>query len=443
MTRVIKQVTLQMKKPTAINFLPTQGAAIVSTPAFHCPEAVLKNPSSENRSACLNGVIRLFRLGADEELRALDPNIFINMDTRQFPDHLISLLMDYGMFRGEVFTTIVAARDLQAAMLTALEDHGAFRFEDPVTGQPDLDFDPGIPFKNYREALPLCAKLLRERAHPGNLDKADILEIKYNIMGGKLKLASAIADKGLLRNPEVAYFHYAKTLLANPTIGLRSAKNGLKCKESTPAEGEGGRWEEGVAFVTSAWKDSNVFIEEAPPDNRYMSQVLYWNILLGIVIRGPELSDDLKEIQPSLQKLSQADDFKTKVYRLSILKTQLRKAQEAVIKRFAGAVAEWGNVSPDSNSDSGYKEVQNEDRDELTLNRFLDDLHLPDKGCAAKTTSAYPKVNTNRVVREPECSAEEVPTTALTSPQKNLSVNSKGGEIGPGEDDKRMKEEEN
>ncbi|KAF9069534.1 hypothetical protein BDP27DRAFT_1293847 [Rhodocollybia butyracea] len=491
MTRVIKQVTLQMKKPTAPHFLLTHGAAILSTSALHCPNAVLANPSAvhfliaglrssewENRSASLNGVIRLFRLGADEELRSIDPNIFFRMNTRQFPDHLTDILADYGVFRGEIFITVATAREFQAALMKVVQDHdlyslglklselitrtefsiadGAFVAEDPVTGKHDSSFDTGLPFKNYRDALPLCAKLLREKARAGDLDKADILDIKFNIMSANLRLASSIADKGLLRNPEVAYFHYAKTLLADPTIGLRSAKKGLKCKDSTPfirfqllqravahagemglqilentsarIEGEGGRWEEGVAFVMSAWKDSKVFIEEAPPDNRYMSQVLYWNILLGIVIRGPESSDDLNEIQPALQKLSEADEFKTKVFRLPILRTQLRQAQEVVVKKFTGAIAEWDNailrlndssprthgshghpphVSPDSDSAT----AQN-DPNEETLNRFLEDLHLDDGGCAAKMTSAHPKVNANRVVLY-QCSWCENPSAVL------------------------------
>ncbi len=59
-------------------------------------------------------------------------------------------------------------------------------------------------------------------------------------------------------------------------------------------------WQEGIAFLTSALEDSRVYIQQAPPDTRYMKNVLYWNILLRLTIQGPEMSTDLHELNVSV-----------------------------------------------------------------------------------------------------------------------------------------------
>lgn len=358
MSRVLKQVTLQMQKPTAPKFLIEHGARLVSISAFHCSQAFLANPSSvnflvaglrsaewETRSTCLNGLIRLFRLNSEQDFANLDPKVFFQQ--RRLPDALADALADYGPFRTETFITVKTARDFQGAMMGVLQDRdlhklgltlaelivrteysiadGYFAAEDPRTGKRESGFDVGLPFQTYVEALPHCAKLLRQRAGPGELDKADILEIKYLIMKTRVPEAAEVAKKGLVRNPEVAYFYYARSMLADTTLGLRSAKKGIKCKQSTPfirfqllqravahagemglctledaSSPEDPKWEEGVAFLMSAWNDSKTFVAEAPPDNRHMRNVLYWNILLTILIQGPDTSANLEEIQVCL-----------------------------------------------------------------------------------------------------------------------------------------------
>ena len=56
---------------------------------------------------------------------------------------------------------------------------------------------------------------------------------------------------------------------------------------------------EGAAFLVSAWEDANTFIAEAPPDTRHMLGMLGWYVLLTVVVRGPELSADLRELDVS------------------------------------------------------------------------------------------------------------------------------------------------
>ena len=109
--------------------------------------------------------------------------------------------------------------------------------------------------------------------------------------------------------------------------GLRAVKKGLKCRTITPfvrtymlwraiehagdlgvsvlqdAKQDDTRYAEGVAFLMSAWEDSKTFTAEAPPDNRHMQTILNWYIILTIAIKGPELSQDLRELAVRLRSL--------------------------------------------------------------------------------------------------------------------------------------------
>ena len=48
-----------------------------------------------------------------------------------------------------------------------------------------------------------------------------------------------------------------------------------------------------------AWKDTKAYIVGALPDTRHMLGVIGWYVLLTVVIRGPELGEDLRELDVS------------------------------------------------------------------------------------------------------------------------------------------------
>ena len=128
------------------------------------------------------------------------------------------------------------------------------------------------------------------------------------------------------RNPELAYAYYAIAMGADHEQGLRAVKKGLKCKNATPFVRNYMLWRavehagdmgvsvlqdakagesshaEGVAFLMSAWEDAKTFTAEAPPDNRHMQTILNWYIILTIAIKGPELSENLRELDVSLSE---------------------------------------------------------------------------------------------------------------------------------------------
>ncbi|KAJ3866341.1 hypothetical protein EV359DRAFT_71884 [Lentinula novae-zelandiae] len=420
MARVIKQVTLQIKKPFASKFLIEHAARMLSLSAETCSEAMFANPSSvhflvaglrstewEYRTTCLN---------AETDTRNLDLRTFFQHARKRLPDHLMDILGDYGLLRSETIIMKTTESQFQRAIMSVLQDRdlhklgliladlivqtefsipdGAFEEEDPRTGKRQkATFDTGLPFKTFREALPQCARVFRQRATPGELDKADILDIKYSIMQANIRAAAEIGSKGLLRNPNMAYFQYAQSLLADSAVGL-------KCKQTSPAasSAEDPKWEEGMAFFMSAWTDSNTFLAEAPPDNRHMRNVLYWNILLAIIIRGPELNPNLEEIKSSLKKLSESDDF-TRAFSQPIPNTQLRLAQAAIVEQYSAAVSEWEEVilRLNNSSEKQPEVLPDSEKVQNDLNNFLNDLQLDDES-PAKRVAAHPKVNLNSVL---------------------------------------------
>lgn len=188
----------------------------------------------------------------------------------------------------------------------------------------------GLAFTMWSDALPHCAKVLRQRANAPDSSKdlndlADILDIKYRIIKQRIPDAISIATKALERNPNCAYFYYPMSLGSDTVSGLRAAKKGMKCSNITPfvkfqlmyravehsvERGihnltteqleRAGKAEEGIAFLTSAFEDAKTYIAEAPPDAFNMKNVCYWYVILFFVIKGPEATVDSYQIKVRL-----------------------------------------------------------------------------------------------------------------------------------------------
>lgn len=347
---VIDTVRKSYRRPRAII---EHGLDVVAMASMHCANAFKTYPAAVQflvaglrsqdwvcRCTCLGGIIRLHRLEAEDDQRMLDPNRFLGALMRGVPSHLADIMMNYGPTRCEIYMTLNCSRDFQNAMMVCAQDKnlyslglklaalilktefsiadGMFEVEDPVTKERSFS-DMGLPFKSYSESLPLCARVIREKNRPDELDLADILDIKYLVMKQRLPEAISLAKKSLQRNPNQAYFYYALTLSADNVQGLRAAKQGMKCKKITPfvkfqmmqravehagdmgikilqdtPDAGNSKWEEGIAFLMSALEDAKTYTEQAPPDNRHMKNVSYWFILLSVAIKdnlGPDLCE--------------------------------------------------------------------------------------------------------------------------------------------------------
>lgn len=353
---ILRNVIETVKKPySRSRAIIEHGVSFVATATMHCTNAFKAYPAAIQfliagmrsqdwvcRCTCLGGIIRLHYLEAEGDQRQLDPNQFLSALYRGIPSHLGEILMNYGPTRCEIYMTLNCGKDFQNAMMVCAQDRnlyslglklaalilktefsiadGMFEIEDPVTKQRSFD-DMGLPFKTYAESLPHCARAIRQKNKAGELDQADILDIKYLVMKHRLEDAISLAKKSLERNPQQAYFYYAITLSMDNVQGLRAAKQGMKCKMVTPflrfqmmqravehagdmgikilqdiPYEENKKWEEGIAFLMSALEDARTYIEQAPPDNRHMKNVSYWFILLSVLIKD-NLSSDLRELQ--------------------------------------------------------------------------------------------------------------------------------------------------
>lgn len=302
--------------------------------------ACIRSADMHSRFYALGAVIRLNI--PEPEKMVSDPGALLAAMQRGLPSHLEELLVDYGPARCESMLTLRSSAEYQKAMMQCLQDHdlyklgltlaeliprnefsigeGAFQAINERTGRPEL-MDVGLPFKMWVDALPICAKIIRERGKAGEGDLADMLGMKYFVIRARIPEAIMLAKDAIERNPKLSYPYYIMTLGEDAEAGLRCAKKGLKCKNMTPFVNHALRarateiagnlalcrmqestvgdqkWEQGQAFLRSATEDAQIYLAQAPPDMRHRKSILYWYIVLTLAEKGPELSTDLRELK--------------------------------------------------------------------------------------------------------------------------------------------------
>ncbi|KAJ7698629.1 hypothetical protein B0H17DRAFT_1006605 [Mycena rosella] len=443
LTDILKIVTDTIRRPFPSRILVDHSVQLLAMSTLHSDVpptsarflvAGLRSKDWIFRCTCLGGLVRLHRKQSESDQRALDPMKLMAAVSRPAPPHLSEILRAYGFQQCEAYLTMKTASDFQSAMMNCVStrdlyslglslasfilrtefsvSEGAYQSPNSVTGQME-SMDLGLPFTMWSDSLPHCAKAIRAKGVPAEADMADILDMKFSIMRQRIPEAVRVANAALKRNPDFAYAYYALTLASDPVVGLRAAKKGMKCTKITPfvrfqmmqraveQAGEMGiqmlqenasegdkKWEEGIAFLISALEDSKTYIAQAPPDNRHMKNVLYWNILLRIAI-DEEISADLRELQVcilrkhdvllahrpqgSIRKLKIADDF-SKWIGITPPRTNLRLTQQTVVRLFPEAVEEWGEFITNNSRLDGPAPSTEKAEDDLAA--WLGDVHL-------------------------------------------------------------------
>ncbi|KAF9819414.1 hypothetical protein IEO21_02157 [Rhodonia placenta] len=358
---VLKLTVDNLRKPSASHLMINHAVGLLTSVTLHCYKeckamppliqfltACLRSSDLTTRCNALGGLTRLNGLEAEPNKQFFDPRKIMDAVSRRFPDNLTDIIMDYGMDRCDTTLTLRSSADFQRAMMKCVQDHdlyalgktiaqlvvrtefsitgGAYQTMNEQTGQWEI-VNTGLPFTMWGDALPHCARALRQKGTKEDLDDAEICELKHHVLQQNIPAAIRAGQEVLQRNPQLAYAHYVIALGADNTQGLKSAKKGLKCKQITPfvrhyllwravehagnlglvvlqqaTEGEKD-YGEGIAFLVSACEDAKTFISEAPPDNRHMETVLNWYIICSIAIRGPELSNDMRELGVSILEL--------------------------------------------------------------------------------------------------------------------------------------------
>ncbi|TCD65203.1 hypothetical protein EIP91_002989 [Steccherinum ochraceum] len=472
---VLRQVTNAMRKPTASVMLVEHGMSLVTAATRHVPEDIKALPPLvslmaaslrvNDMSARCSAVVTFIRInhnGSEEENRHFDPQMLIKAVERRFPGHLVDVMCDYGATQCETWLLAKTAGEYQKAMMKVAQDRdlhalgntlaelivrtefsvsdGGFQAYDD-RGRPEM-IDVGLPFKMWLDALPLCAKALRNArgATSLDLDKADILDIKFFIIRSRIPEAIAHAEKAIKRNPHVAYFYYAIGLGANQAQALRAVKKGLKAKQTTPfvkyymlwraivsagnmgvtglamAKAGDQEYSEGVAFLMSALDDAEEFFKIAPPDARHMSVVVNWYIVLTFAIRGHELSEDLRELEPALKRLDISRQI-TEHIGFPYKKTQMRLSREMMMRMWPKALKDYASTITHysklyEEAAHGPKEERSVTNAEDNLAAWLDDLHLEDGEEGRDMHCVHPRINSNSVELY-RCSYCRNPSAAL------------------------------
>ncbi|KDQ60127.1 hypothetical protein JAAARDRAFT_174140 [Jaapia argillacea MUCL 33604] len=453
---ILRVVIEQLQKPYASQEIISHALGIFSGATLHCWKecndfppvitflvAFLRSTDLTCRCEALGALIRLHHAVCEPDQRLYDPQKMIAGVQRGFPPYLSEVMMEYGPTRCDVYATMQSTLTHQKAMMKCAQDRdlyacgkvlgqlipstefsiaeGGYQAQNERTGRWEM-MDIGLPFKMWTDALPHCAKALRASGISSDADMADIIEIKYLIVKQRIPDAIELALKAIRRSPEVAYYYYAITLGADGERGLRYAKKGAKCKQITPfvrfamihrAVDHAGnmaltmltsthtgerKWEEGVAFLTCAWEDAKTFIEEGPPDSRHMKNMLNWYILLTLVVKGPEMSPDLRELDDAFKKLKINEEIGTFLgYRPP--NTELRLTRLKIVQLYASAIKDWGEVISKFdllNSSPVATSVISPTKAEDDLATWLEDINLEDDDHVHSSHcshGAHPKVS--------------------------------------------------
>ncbi|KAI9068811.1 hypothetical protein FKP32DRAFT_1587402 [Trametes sanguinea] len=387
---VLETTLAALRRPANSHIMLTHALSLLASPTQYFPReckaippllgfltAMTRSKNINARAIALTGILRLPIAEAEPDQLQSDPNWLLKMFHREMPHHLSEILRFYGSMKSEASRSVDAIIDYQQAMTQALQDRDMYalgqkladiiqRTEFTIEDDDSQTKGPGLPFARWADFLSLSAKALRAKGAPADLDAADIVEMKYLMIRGHLPDAIALGHAALKRNPHLAYAYYTVSLGANVTEGLRAAKKGLKCK-TVPAfvrfqmlwraisyagqrglmtlfhaeEGDMQARARGTAYIMSAWEDAKTFMSQAPPDSRDMLAVLSWYVLLTIINRGPQLSEDLRELEPTQKKMKTATEF-MKYMDYPIAQTQLNLARDLIFKHYTKGAREWG-----------------------------------------------------------------------------------------------------
>ncbi|KAI0694247.1 hypothetical protein C8T65DRAFT_557184, partial [Cerioporus squamosus] len=226
-----------------------------------------------------------------------------------------------------------------------------------------------LPFLRWSDALPECARMLRRSGTRADRDAADILDMKYFMLRDRVEEAVALAKETTTRDPTHVYAHYVVSLCGDTTEGFQAAIQGLQCLQVTTflrrqmlwRAVEFGAWQgfeyiltsddediqsrdKGVAFLKAAWENAETFLTEAAPDAHLRLTMLGWSLLLTFVLRGAELSEDLREIEASGTIRIDRTTAVMTFFGYSLNNTRLHKARNHILDYHDRSLHEWKSL---------------------------------------------------------------------------------------------------
>ncbi|KIY45096.1 hypothetical protein FISHEDRAFT_76940 [Fistulina hepatica ATCC 64428] len=236
---VLLEVVCAPKQPSADSQLIDHALYLAAAASTHCLATFGSNKSLSNflvvslkspdwmvRAAALGGLIGAYT-SKDEPGCANSTPFSMVMGMQDLPAHLEGLLDAYGWERCDSDLALATITEGYNTMMDVGNDKdfhelciklAEFILHVDFSIQERYFQSDELPFTMRTEVLPHCARILRSRST--NVE-TDILEIKYSIFKQCIHVAVAIAQCGLSRNLQVAYYHYVISLAANSVDGLR------------------------------------------------------------------------------------------------------------------------------------------------------------------------------------------------------------------------------
>jgi hypothetical protein len=278
-----------------------------------------------------------------EDPRHLDPRKLL-AGAPNLPSHLQAALVAYGMERCSFVTLMRAAAQFQKAQMKAAQTRDFFELgleigklitltensvSDGYLGDANGDsLDVGLPYKTSMGSLPVAAAALRQRDPVKYADIADMIDIKYLMSQRNYSKMRKTCEAAMKRSTH-AYWYYMRACAVEEEDDsrLRWAKLGLKCTTTTDylrfgclelgansavddalqqmenAEKNTESWNLALALLHSALEDSVSFVKDAPPDCRGMRDMATVAMLTSFVLKGKELSPDMRELSVRVDPL--------------------------------------------------------------------------------------------------------------------------------------------
>lgn len=392
LTKVLNTTIHCMVQSSSYEFSAAHGLHIIAASTVHghkafkgAPEASkilvagLRSADWTLRCVAFGGLVNLDKPGAlIRDGDQLNPQA-LGAVMKRMPKDISDALTAYGPERCDIFLTMRAVSRLMQAMTVAfpatrdLCSLGMTLYENIRSTEYSV-FDggyhpvPGVhPFARWSDSLLVCAKALRARNRPGDKDIANVLEIKHMVMHGDPDAGAIKGYSCLPSNFDFAYYHYAMSVAGEPVSCLRPAKQGMLCEGITPfiksqllqravehgAEAGLGtlrqaptpgteKWHLGIAYLQSALDDARRFLDEAPPDNRYMKNMAYWFVILTVMV-SKNVDQDLPEIKSALDRLKIADAVSDLVG-TGPPDTIHRRVQGTIRRLFKASIQKYGTI---------------------------------------------------------------------------------------------------
>ncbi|KAI1782938.1 hypothetical protein LXA43DRAFT_904559, partial [Ganoderma leucocontextum] len=351
--------------------------------------SLLRSKDIGTRALAAVGIFNLSRVGVEPDRQNVplgglgnalrgtvpQPAAFANVPRREF---LQSLDNSHAM------KLYHASREYLSAMTQAAHDHDFYAlgltlskvFQQPLLTlegswrefeqQVGVPASSASPFTLCSDVLPECARALREKGAPSDLDAADVIEMKFLVMHDRLAEAVVYATQVLEREPRMAFAYYVISLGVDLEDSFSAAKEGLRCPDVTPFLREHLLWRsidlatrkaltalvqvgshndtavsechKRQTDVRSALRDAQALIEEMAEDTPLLLTVLGWCIILMVIGEGNDLS--MSDLEPILHKISRTKEL-MRYFGFSIKKTNIYLAWNSIVEQFVSNTRQW------------------------------------------------------------------------------------------------------